>query len=95
MQRFDELGNVGAHHFAVRAIVAADLFSDAGFVKPALHQFKNFGPDNVQAEHLPVMDVEQNSTVLCLCSPDGVGYSEHGANRLEETDGAVPSTEHC
>jgi hypothetical protein len=42
-----------------------------------LHQFEDLGSDNIEAKHLAVMNVEKNSSIRCLGSPDCVGYSEH------------------
>jgi hypothetical protein len=77
VQRLDEIGHIGAHHFPARPIASADLVGDARLVIPLLHEFEDLGPDNIQAKHLAVMDVEENSSVHCLSLPNCVGYAEH------------------
>jgi len=74
---FNEIVHVGAHHVPACSIVAADFVCDSRFVVSPLHQFEDLGSDNIQAKHLTVMDVEENSSIHCLCSPNCVGYSEH------------------
>src|SRR5690349_8792261 len=37
--------------------------------------------------YLALVDIKQNSAVLCLCSPDRVGYSEHGCVSQAESAG--------
>src|SRR5882724_4599941 len=77
LQGIDELEHIGAHHFPVCPIGTADFVRDSCVVISPLHQFEDLGSDDVQAKHLAVMDVEKNSSIHCLGSPDCVGYSEH------------------
>jgi hypothetical protein len=84
VQSRDEIVHIGARHFPAHSVVTADLIRDARFVVAALHEFENPGSDEIQAEHLAVMDIQQNPSVHCLCLPDGVGYSEHGIWRPDE-----------
>jgi len=77
VQSLNEIEYICAHHFPACPIVAANFVCDSCLVASLLHEFEDFGPDNVQAKHLAVMDVEENSSVHCLCSPNCVGYLEH------------------
>src|SRR5712692_9871025 len=79
VQSLDEIEYIRTYHFPAGPIVAADFLSDTRLVVSPLHQLEDFGPNDIQAEHLTVMDVEEDSPVRCLGSPDCVGYSEHGA----------------
>src|SRR5216684_200823 len=77
VQSLDEIEHVGAHHFPACPIASADLVGDLWLVVSPLHQLEDFGPYDIQAKHLAVMDVEENSSVHRLCSPNCVGYLEH------------------
>src|SRR5882762_9318749 len=77
VERIDEFEHIGTHHFPVCAIGTADLVCDSCLVISPLHQFEDLGSDNIETKHLAVMNVEENSSVHCLGSPDCVGYSEH------------------
>ncbi len=78
MQTLDEIENVRAHRISGHLVIAADFVGDVRLVVSLLHEFEDFGPDDIQAKHLAVMNVEENSSVHCLRSPNCVGYSEHG-----------------
>ena len=78
MQRLDEFEHIGTYHFPAGPIGTADFLGDSCLVISTLHQFEDFGPDDIQAKHLAVMDVEENSSVRGLGSSDCVGYPEHG-----------------
>src|SRR6267142_2134166 len=78
VERIDEFEHIGTHHFPVCAIGTADLVCDSCLVISPLHQFEDLGSDNIEAKHLAVMNVEENSSIHCLGSPDCVGYPEHG-----------------
>ena len=78
MQALDKLSNVRTHRIPGCLVVAADFLGDAWLVVPLLHQLEDFGSDDIQTKHLAVMDVEKNSPVHRLRSPDCVRYSEHG-----------------
>jgi hypothetical protein len=100
VKMFNKVVHVGAHHFSAYSVVAADLVGDSWLVVSPLHQFEDLGSDNIQAEHLAVVDIEENAPVDCLGSPDCVGYSEHGpwseadwagAPRLQWTVPSAPS----
>ena len=77
VERIDEFEHIGTHHFPVCAIGTADLVCDSCLVISPLHQFEDLGSDNIERKHLAVMNVEENSSIHCLGSPDRVGYSEH------------------
>src|SRR5712692_9879922 len=77
VQSLDEIEYIRTYHFPAGPIVAADFLSDTRLVVSPLHQLEDFGPYDIQAEHLTVMDVEEDSPVQCLGSPDCVGYLEH------------------
>jgi hypothetical protein len=74
---------------------AAASVSEVIRPKKPLHEFEDFGPDNIQAKHLAVMDVEENSSVHCLCAPDCVGYFEHGTLFSSEIDVIASGAEDC
>jgi len=78
VQRLNEIEHIGAHHFPAGPVVTADFVCDSCLVISPLHQFEDLGPDNIQAKHLAVMDIEKNSSVRGLGSSDCVGYPEHG-----------------
>src|SRR6267378_5005207 len=77
VERRDEIAHIGAHHFPAGPIGTADFVCDSCLVISPLHQFEDLGPDNIQAKHLAVMNVEENSPIHGLGSPGCVGYSEH------------------
>jgi len=77
MQRLDEFEHIGAHHFPAGPVGTADFVCDSCLVISPLHQFEDLGSDNIEAKHLAVMNVEENSPIHGLGSPDCVGYSEH------------------
>lgn len=77
VQSLDEIEHIGAHHFSICPINPADFVCDSWLVVTLLHEFEDLGPDDIQAKQLAVMDVEENSSIHCLCSPNCVGYSEH------------------
>src|SRR5271157_6338980 len=79
LQSLNEIENVRAHRISGHLVIAADFIRDACFVVSLLHEFEDFGPDDIQAKHPPVMHVEQNSPVLGFGAPDCVGYSVHGS----------------
>ena len=89
VERIDEFEHIGTHHFPVCAIGTADLVCDSCLVISPLHQFEDLGSDNIETKHLAVMNVEENSSVHCLGSPDCVGYPEHGCGI---PDGIGPTT---
>ena len=62
--------------YLVHRVETVRLSYDATSHTP-FHLIKNLGNDDVQAEHLAVVDVQQDATVYCLGSPDGIGDSEH------------------
>ena len=84
MQSRDEIGYMCVYQFSAHSVVAADLVRDARFIVAALYEFENPGSDEIQAEHLAMTDIQKNSTVPCLCLPDGFRYSEHGIGRPDE-----------
>ena len=77
LQCFDELGNIRTHAFFVDSIVTANFVCDAALVITPLHQIKDSCSDNVETEHLTVLNIEQNSPVRCFRPPDCVGDSQH------------------
>jgi len=77
VQRLDEFEHIGTYHFPAGPIRTADFLGDSCLVISTLHQFEDLGSDNIQAKHLTVMDVEENSSIHCLGSPNCVGYPEH------------------
>jgi hypothetical protein len=77
LESFDELDYIGAHDIPARSIVATDFVGDERLVVTPLHQFQDLGSDDIQAEHLAVVNVQQNSAIYCLAPPDCVGDSEH------------------
>jgi hypothetical protein len=77
LQSFDELDYIRADNVPIRSVIATDLVCDARLVAASLHQFKDLGSDHIQAEHLAVVNVQQDSTIYSFGSPDCVGYSEH------------------
>ncbi len=77
VQSLDEIEYIRTYHFPAGPIVAADFLSDTRLVVSPLHQLEDFGPNDIQAKDLTVMDVEENSSVRCLCSSNRVGYPEH------------------
>src|SRR6267142_4785961 len=79
VQRLDEFEHIGTYHFPAGPIGTADFLGDSCLVTSTLHQFEDLGSDNIQAKHLAVMDVEENSSIHCLGSPNCVGYPEHGS----------------
>src|SRR6267378_3725779 len=77
VQRLNEIEHIGTYHFPAGPIGTADFLGDSCLVISTLHQFEDLGSDNIQAKHLAVMNVEENSPIHGLGSPDCVGYSEH------------------
>lgn len=88
LENFDEFAHVCANGFLVHLIRLADLGRDAAFVVASLHEFEDLRPDHIETEHLPVVNIEQNSAVWGLSASDGVGYAEH----LVRIPGPVDST---
>src|SRR5216684_3439872 len=77
VQSLDEIEHIGTYHFPAGPIGTADFLGDSCLVISPLHQFEDLGSDNIEAKHLAVMNVEENSSIHCLGSPDCAGYSEH------------------
>lgn len=90
MQGLDKLAHIGAHHFPVCPVGMADFVCDSCLVEPLLHQVKDFGADHIQAEHLAVVHVQQDSAICSLGPSDCVGDSEHWFAVSEELNLGCP-----
>src|SRR6185437_10326105 len=77
VQNLDKIANVGANRLDVGRKHTADLLGDLCLVESPLEQLDNLRADHIQTKHLAMVDVEQNSPIFCLCSPDGVRNSKH------------------
>ena len=78
VESIEELAHVAACDIAGYAIALADLLGDARFVISAREEFEDLRADQIQAKHLPVVDVEENRAVLRLGAAYVVRDSEHG-----------------
>ena len=67
---FDKLAHVGFGRSAVDPEIARELFRDIGLRTTLLQEFENSRSDEIEAEHLPVEDVEDNTAILAVRGPD-------------------------
>ena len=77
LEHLDELEDVPANHFLADLELAADFVCDARLVVALREQIKDLGSDEVQAEHLAMMNVQKDAAVHGLGSPDCLGDLEH------------------
>lgn len=81
VQRCNEFVNIGTSGADFDGIFPADVRCDPAFVAARLKQADDPGADNVEAEHLPVTDVEQDSAIVRVGPAYGAGKCEHCAKR--------------
>jgi hypothetical protein len=65
-QMYEKFLDVPCHGVAFGAKFPRDYIGDLGFCKSRLKKFQRPRADQVQPEHLPVADIEDNRTVLIV-----------------------------
>jgi hypothetical protein len=95
LQGPDEIKNIIADRFDIHGVRVAELGGDLHRVQSLFKQVENFGADDIQAIDPAVVNIEQNSAVLGLGSPHGIGYLEHRLRSSEGMDRAGCNRDHC
>jgi hypothetical protein len=65
---FYEIVNVGPGDLDGRRVGSADFLRDACFVPSLLDQLEDSRSDKIEREHLPVTDIEKDSSIGGSCT---------------------------
>jgi hypothetical protein len=65
---FYEIVNVSSDDLDGRGVDPADFVRNVCFVSSVLYELEDFRADNVEREHLPVTDIEKDSSIRGLCA---------------------------
>jgi hypothetical protein len=77
-EALEEFTNVAFNNVVANTKFAADFLDHLSFGATALQHFKDFGAHEVEGEHLPVMDIENNSPVAVVSAPHSFSYLQQG-----------------
>jgi hypothetical protein len=77
-EALQEFTNVAFDNVSANTEFAADFIDHLGFGATALQHFKDFRTHKIEGEHLPVMDVENDSPVAVVSAPHSFGYLQQG-----------------
>jgi hypothetical protein len=66
LQGFDELADVAFSDAPAHFEFLADFVDDGGFGCPGLKEFEDSGPDEVEVEHLALLDIQDNGAILTV-----------------------------
>jgi hypothetical protein len=77
LKRFDKFTHVRFGGSPLDPKLTRELFRDLGFRRALLQEFENSRSDEIEAEHLPVENVEDNTAILAVRGPD-VFCDSHG-----------------
>jgi hypothetical protein len=75
LERFNELTHIRFSRSPVDPELARKLFRDFGLGTALLQEFQNSRSYEIEAEHLPVEDVEDDSAILAVRGPYAFGNS--------------------
>jgi hypothetical protein len=73
-EALQEFTNVTFDNVVANAKFPADFLDHLGFGATALQHFKDLGAHKIEGEHLPVMDVENDSPVAVVSAPHSFSY---------------------
>jgi len=68
----DEFAHVVLDSLSICAKLAADCVHDVRFRQSTLEKFQDPRPNGVQVEHLPLMDIEHDRSILAVCAPNSI-----------------------
>ena len=77
-EALQEFTNVAFDNLVPNTKFAADFLDHLCFGATALQHFKDFGAHKIEGEHLPVMDVENDSPVAVVSAAHSFGYLQQG-----------------
>jgi hypothetical protein len=80
-QGFQKFADIRTNDIDVCAILRADPTSDLLLVRAGCNEFEDFRSGEIEAEHLALLDIQQDGAVLRLGSPDRSGNRDHQINR--------------
>jgi hypothetical protein len=72
LQALDELSHVALSDLPVHVEFLADFVDDGGFGCPGLKKFEDPGPDEVEVEHLSLLDIQDNGAILTVRAADAL-----------------------
>ncbi len=72
LQGFNELTHVGSSDSRVHFEFLADFVDDGGFGCPGLKKFEDPGPNEVEVEHLSLLDIQDNGAILTVRTADSL-----------------------
>ena len=72
LQGFDELSHVASRDVPAHFEFLADFVDDGGFGCPGLKKLEDPGPDDVEVEHLALLDIQNNGAILTMCAADAL-----------------------
>src|SRR5581483_1721717 len=85
-ERLNELLQVGPDDFLLHAELLADLGSNHGFGFPALEHLQDSRPDTIEVEHLTLLNIKDDRTILTMRAAHGIGNLVHGLNLNNGSD---------
>jgi len=77
-EALQEFTNVAFNNLGANAEFAAYFLDHSRFRATTLQHFEDFGAQEIEGEHLAVMDVENDCPVAVVSAPHSVGYLQHG-----------------
>ena len=72
LEGYDELAHVAFGDFPAYFEFLADFVDDGGFGCPGLKKFEDPGPDEVEVEHLALLDIQDDGAILTVCTADAL-----------------------
>jgi hypothetical protein len=77
----EEFLEIRFHRVSGHGELTTDFVRDLSFGEALLQKFEHSRADQVQSEHLPVTDIEDDSSVLAMCGPD-IFWDSHDLESL-------------
>ena len=72
LQACDELAHVTFSDIPAHFELLADFVDDGGFGCPGLKKLEDPGPNEVEVEHLSLLDIQNNGAILTVCATDAL-----------------------
>lgn len=77
LQRFDEFTYITFDSFSAGIEFAADHIHDVGLRRPFFKKFENPLPNEIQVEHLALLDIEDDRAILSVRAANSIGDPVH------------------
>ncbi len=86
LQRFDEFTHITFDSFAAGIELAADHIHDIGLRRPFFKKLENPRSNEIQVEHLALLDIEDDRAILSVRAANSIRDSVHRLAPLDAAD---------